>query len=185
MEKKSRRKFSAAFKAKVVIEALRERSAIEQLAKKYELHPNQITNWKQEFLANAEAAFVSARESDASKSVVETEKLYAQIGQLKAENDWLKKAAVIPRSVRMAMVKPYKGISTSKQCELLGVCRSMLYHKPQREKAEDLKIMRLLDEQYFHTPFYGIRRIKQWLMRHGYDINWKRVAPLMKVVGWL
>lgn len=91
MEKKSRRKFSAAFKAKVVIEALRERSTIDQLAKKYELHPNQITNWKQEFLANAEAAFVSARESDASKSVVETEKLYAQIGQLKVENDWLKK----------------------------------------------------------------------------------------------
>lgn len=91
---------------------------------------------------------------------------------------------MIPRSVRMAMVKPYKGISTRKQCELLGVCRSMLYHKPQREKAEDLKIMRLLDEQYFHTPFYGIRRIKQWLMRQGYDINRKRVARLMKVVGW-
>lgn len=91
MEKKSRRKFSASFKAKVVIEALKERSTIEQIAKKYELHPNQITSWKRDFLANAEAVFESSGESDQSKTAADTEKLYAQIGQLKVENDWLKK----------------------------------------------------------------------------------------------
>jgi transposase-like protein len=92
MERKSRRKFSADFKAKVVIEALKERNTIEQLAKKFDLHPNQITTWKKEFLANAAAAFGGDKDDSAGKDrEADTEKLYAQIGQLQVENNWLKK----------------------------------------------------------------------------------------------
>jgi len=57
MGKQTRRKFSADFKACVVIEALKERNTLEEIARKYELHPNQISSWKKEFLANAAAAF--------------------------------------------------------------------------------------------------------------------------------
>jgi transposase len=93
MEKKTRRKFSAEFKTKVVLEALKERSSIEEIARKYELHPNQITIWKKEFLSQASSVFSSESDkSDGKKSQeAATEKLYAQIGQLKVENDWLKK----------------------------------------------------------------------------------------------
>lgn len=91
--KRSRRKFSADFKAKVVLEALRERDTVEAIARKHELHPNQITTWKKEFLENASAAFTvdsdQSEEKQQQESVVE--KLYSQIGQLKVENDWLKK----------------------------------------------------------------------------------------------
>ncbi len=59
MEKRERRKFSADFKTKVVLESLKERSSIEELARKYELHPNQISIWKKEFLSNASAIFQS------------------------------------------------------------------------------------------------------------------------------
>jgi transposase len=52
MEKKRRRKFRAEFKAKVVLDALKEHSTIEELSKKYEIHPNQIKTWKKEFLNN-------------------------------------------------------------------------------------------------------------------------------------
>ena len=48
--RKSRRKFSASFKAKVAIEAIKETNTIQELAKKFELHPNQISTWKKEFL---------------------------------------------------------------------------------------------------------------------------------------
>jgi transposase len=93
MERQPRRKFSADFKAKVVIEALKERSTIEELARKYELHPNQLTIWKKEFLNNAAAVFATKADLSEDKAQREatTEKLYSQIGQLKVENDWLKK----------------------------------------------------------------------------------------------
>jgi transposase-like protein len=55
--KKSRRKFSSQFKAKVAIEALKERETLAELAKRYEIHPNQISQWKREFLDNADKAF--------------------------------------------------------------------------------------------------------------------------------
>ena len=93
MEKRTRRKFSADFKVKVVIEALRERNSIEEIARKYELHPNQITIWKKEFLSNAAAAFATGSDLSDDKKEQEAvvDKLYSQIGQLKVENDFLKK----------------------------------------------------------------------------------------------
>ena len=93
MEKKSRRKFSADFKAKVVLEALKERSTVEELARKYELHPNQIHHWKKEFLSNASSVFSAGENLSEEKKRFEEEKerLYAQIGQQKVEIDWLKK----------------------------------------------------------------------------------------------
>ena len=91
MAKKTRRKFSAEFKAKVVLEALRERSTIEELARKHELHPNQINTWKKEAVANMSAVFGADKSDDAADHEKQTDKLYAQIGQLKVENDFLKK----------------------------------------------------------------------------------------------
>ena len=93
MEKRSRRKFSAEFKAKVVIEALKERSSLEEIARKYEIHPNQIGTWKKEFLANAAIIFASEEKKSADKNQQEAllDKLYSQIGQQKVEIDWLKK----------------------------------------------------------------------------------------------
>ena len=93
MEKKNRRKFNAEFKAKVVLEALKERSTVEELGKKYEIHPNQIHTWKKEFLNHAASVFSSGekRMEDKKLQEEEREKLYAQIGQQKVEIDWLKK----------------------------------------------------------------------------------------------
>jgi transposase len=92
MEKQSRRKFNSEFKTKVVLEALKERVTIESLAVKYELHPNQITTWKKEFLSKASLVFDGSGIKDAAQQQEQImEKLYAQIGQLKVENDFMKK----------------------------------------------------------------------------------------------
>jgi transposase len=91
MAKQTRRKFKADFKSKVVLEALKERSTIEELAKKYELHPNQINTWKKEFLSRAAMIFEdrhTAADKDREAHIAE---LYAAIGQQKVEIDFLKK----------------------------------------------------------------------------------------------
>jgi transposase-like protein len=91
MTKKSRRKFSAEFKAKVVLEALKERITIEELARKHELHPTQINTWKREAITNMASVFSGDKSEGQADIEQQTEKLYAQIGQLKVENDFLKK----------------------------------------------------------------------------------------------
>ena len=88
---RTRRTFGKDFKAKVVLEALKEKDTIEVLAKKYELLPNQISAWKAEAIKNLAAVF-SQEKAVVAKDEIPTEKLYARIGQLTLENDFLKKS---------------------------------------------------------------------------------------------
>ena len=90
MKKQTRRKFSAAFKAKVALEAVKNQQTLAELAKKFEVNPVMISKWKAEFLENLSATF--EREESAGGQDQDTEKLYAAIGQLKVENEFLKKS---------------------------------------------------------------------------------------------
>lgn len=85
-----RRKFNSQFKFKVVVEALSERLPLHELAKKYELHPNQISTWKKEFLRNG--ADIFSKEKALEEKKEDVDKLYKVIGQQKMEIDFLKKA---------------------------------------------------------------------------------------------
>lgn len=90
--KKQRRKFSKEFKLQVALEALKERLTLSELSQKYELHPNQISAWKQDFLSRAGQVFSTpAPEASAALAEAEQAKLYAKIGQLQMEVDFLKK----------------------------------------------------------------------------------------------
>lgn len=82
------------------------------------------------------------------------------------------------------MVERNSKISISRQCQLLGIHRSGLYYAPVTEKEDNLKYMRLLDEQYLSTPFYGVRRLTRWLRKKGFRVNRKRVKRLMSLMGW-
>ena len=88
----TRRKFTAKFKAKVAIEALKERESLAVLAQKYELVPQQITNWKREFLKGSEAVFEIKFKNKKSEAQEKEERLLRIIGQQKVELDFLKKA---------------------------------------------------------------------------------------------
>ena len=87
--KKERRKFTSAFKAKVAVEAIKEDLTIQELAVKQQVHPNQISTWKKEFLENASLVFDSKRQEvkDETKDKI----LYSKIGELQIEIDFLKK----------------------------------------------------------------------------------------------
>ena len=87
-----RRRFSSTFKTKVVLEALSERYSVQELARKHQVHPNQISTWKRQFLDNAEQVFEKPQ-AGKSEEELEKEKLYKVIGQQKVELDFLKKAS--------------------------------------------------------------------------------------------
>ena len=74
-------------------------------------------------------------------------------------------------------------ISVARQCELVGVSRSSFYYVSKGESLENLQFMRLLDEQYTRTPFYGVRRMTAWLRAQGYVVNHKRVTRLLHTMG--
>jgi putative transposase len=74
-------------------------------------------------------------------------------------------------------------LSIARQCELIGLPRSTWYYEPQSEGEENLRLMRLLDEQYTRTPFYGSRRMAVCLRERGEKVNRKRVQRLMQQMG--
>lgn len=88
----TRRKFTAKFKAKVAIEALKERDSLTVLAQKYELLPQQITHWKREFLEGSESVFEGKSKSKKTESQEKEDGLLKIIGQQKVEIDFLKQA---------------------------------------------------------------------------------------------
>jgi putative transposase len=95
-----------------------------------------------------------------------------------------KKIIVKTLQARRSMIEKGIDISLCRQCDLLRIHRSGLYYTPVPETPENLNLMRLIDEQYYKTPFYGIRRITAWLRHQGYPVNRKRIKRLMELIGW-
>jgi transposase len=92
MSKRKRRVFGKEFKAKVVLAALREQSTLAQLASQFEVHPNQISQWKQEAISQLPMLFESGADRRSVNQAAERERdLFEQIGRLKVEAEYLRK----------------------------------------------------------------------------------------------
>ena len=90
-KKRQRRAFTTEFKVKVALEAIKGQRTLNEIASHYEVHPNQVAQWKNQAIDNLPDVFSTRRERDADEEELLRGELYKQIGQLKVELDWLKK----------------------------------------------------------------------------------------------
>ncbi len=100
------------------------------------------------------------------------------------ELEWLKKKSPpSAEQLRPLIEADHPELSVRRQCELLGLCRSSLYYEPAAETAENLRLMRRIDQEYTAHPFLGSRRLTAWLIGQGEAVNRKRVQRLMRLMG--
>ena len=92
MKKRARRNHSPVFKAKVALAAIKGDRTLAQLSEQFDVHPNQITDWKDQLLARAVEVFEHGASTKASAPAVDVKTLHAKIGELTLENDFLASA---------------------------------------------------------------------------------------------
>ncbi|WP_428839016.1 IS3 family transposase [Methylovulum psychrotolerans] len=186
MSEKKRKLMTGAQKAKVALEAVKGTKTANEIAQEHGVHPTQVGLWKKALLENAGQLFETKRGPKAVDPQSDPERLYAKIGQLNMELDWLKKKfRDQPLSLRQAWVAPNDGqLPVTAQCRLAGIARSTVYAgKAERVDGFELMLLRLLDEEYTRRPFYGSRKMVAWLRAEGHCVNRKRVQRLMHILG--
>ena len=96
---------------------------------------------------------------------------------------FIRQARSLSRPQRKAMIERGHALPVTHQCELLALSRSSAYHQPAPVSQRDLEAMRRLDEAHLQYPFYGSRRLSDWLGERGVKANRKRVRRLMRRMG--
>ena len=169
-----------------MLETLRGNVTQAQITSKYGVHSTQIHSWKKQFKKGVANIFRDKRRKDDADKDDLIEELYKQIGQQKVELDWLKKKNLhcSVKQKRSYIDPEDSNFSIARQCNLLGLARSSYYHQPHQEVDElKLILMKIIDEEYTRHPFIGTRRMTQYLINQGYQVNRKRIQSLYQEMG--
>ena len=190
----TRKTYTAEYKTKLVLEAIREESRLEEIAAANEINPNMLRNWKQEFLKNASSVF-SQKESKAAKraeqkkeAALEKEKtkMLKKIGQLTLERDFLQdcfRACDLPIP---NMINPKNKLSIRRQCELIHLNRSGVYYKHtenEKKREYEEELMKHIDELHTEYPCLGSRKFVTLLKGEHFSVGRKLVRRLMQAMG--
>src|SRR6266478_3100347 len=124
-----RKRYSAEFKARVALDAVKGLKTVNELASTYGVHPTQITHWKHQLQKEVPDIFSARRDKRQHDQEAFQAQLYQQIGQLKVELDWLKKKLDLPPEAKRELIEAaHPQISIARQCDLVGLPRSTYYY---------------------------------------------------------
>ena len=187
-----RKAYSAEFKAKLVLEVLEGEKTINEIASTYEIIPNNLKNWKKQFLENMSLAFDKSAVVKEYKDEIETlqksnDDLAKKVGNLTIEKDFLegKLVSLVSSKERKALLDTKLELSLNKQCKLLHISKSSLHYQPSKPFSASGTVMLLdaINNIYSDFPTYGSRRIHAQLLRDGVSIGKKFVKKAMKYMG--
>ena len=183
-----RKRHSPEFKARAVLETLKEERPINQIASDLEVHPNMLSAWKSSAVHGLATLFERENRAQADKDAhdKQREELYAQIGKLTTQVAWLKKNLVsnFSRKQRCQMLeRTDSDLTLAEQADLLSLSRSSLYYVPCAPSAWEVSVQHRIDALYTAQPFYGSRRIKDTLEKEGVAIGRDAVRQFMKERG--
>ncbi|MGB9494411.1 MAG: IS3 family transposase [Azonexus sp.] len=181
MTKRTRRNHSPTFKAQVAIAALKGEKTLAELAQHFDVHPNQITDWKTQLQEKSSQVFGNAPAKSADPDI---KTMQAKIGQLSLENDFLGRCAHQGGTAeRKKMIDREHRLPIVRQCEILRLARSTAYYTPEPTSTTDLALMRRIDELHLEHPFAGSRMLRDLLRLEGQQVGRKHVRTLMKKMG--
>ena len=185
MTKRPRRNHSPAFKAKVAVAAIKGEKTLIELAQDFDVHPNQIKQWRDQLLEGATGVFGDAAKAE-PEPVIDVKTLHAKIGELTLENDFL--SGALGRAGLLAsakkMIDPTAKLSVSRQAIMLGISRGSVYYTPRPVSDADLKLMHRIDKLHMEFPFAGSRMLRGLLVQEGFKVGRLHVATLMNRMGF-
>ncbi|WP_167659785.1 IS3 family transposase [Brucella pseudogrignonensis] len=184
MTRRPRRNHSPAFKAKVTLAAIRGEQTLLELSQQFDVHANQIKQWKDQLLEVATVVFGDEAKTEPTGPTVDVKTLHAKIGELTLENDFLGRSARQGGiAERKEMIDRTPKLSLARQAKLLGFSRSSVYYSPRPVSDGDLALMRRIDELHLEYPFAGSRMLQGLLKGEGLEVGRLHVATLMKKMG--
>ncbi|MCB1504877.1 MAG: IS3 family transposase [Hyphomicrobiaceae bacterium] len=184
MARRPLRNQSPAFKAKVAVAAIKGEKTLIELAQEFDVHPNQIKQWRDQLLEGATGVFGEAPGAE-PEPTFDVKTLHAKIGELTLENGFFVRRARQGGSVaeRKKMIDPAAKLSVSRQAIVLGISRGSVYYKPRPVSDADLKLMHRIDKLHMEFPFAGSRMLQGLLVQEGFKVGRLHVATLMNRMG--
>jgi len=184
MTRRPRRNHTPAFKAKVAVAAIKGERTLIELAQDFDVHPNQIKQWRDQLLEGVTGVFGDASKADLVP-VIDVKTLHAKIGELALENDFFVRRARQggPAAERKKMIDPSAKLSVSRQAIVLGISRGSVYYQPRPVSVPNLKLMHRIDKLHMEFPFAGGRMLQGLLVQEGFQVGRLHVATLMKRMG--
>jgi hypothetical protein len=186
MGKITRKRYTADFKAKVALDAIKGELTLAELSAKHGIHQTMIANWvEEEGHRGIEHRFLGQSDSKWGSECGGSWKIARQDRSIGGGTEFFGESL---RSMnverRRQIIEPAKpGLSIARQCELVSISRSGFYYQPGGESPFNLTLMHLIDEAFTQWPFYGTRQMARHLRRQGYNIGRNRVCRLIRKMG--